>query len=122
MNKENKKKWISVQSIIEVKREVAYQGKTSKEIAYFISDLNPKIGAKYFYKGIRSHWQIETFHYIKDVTFLEDNWKVKTKNAPANYSLIRNLAINIFRQHNLNCIQAAVERCANNVQFMMSLF
>ena len=122
MNKENKKKWVSVQSIIEIKREVAHQGKNSKEIAYFISDLNPEIGAKYFYQGIRSHWQIESFHYIKDITFLEDNWKVKTKNAPANYSLIRNLAINIFRQRGLNCIQAAVEQCANNVQFMMSLF
>lgn len=122
LNKENRKKWAGVQSIIEVKREVSVKGKTSQEIAYFISDLNPKIGAKYFYKGIRSHWQIEAFHYIKDKTFLEDDWKVRTKNAPVNYSLIRNLAINIFRKHNFNCIQAAIEQCANNVSFMMSLF
>lgn len=69
LNKENKKKWVSIQAIIEVKREVAHQGKASREIAYFISDLNPEIGAKYFYKGIRSHWRIESFHYIKDITF-----------------------------------------------------
>lgn len=122
LSKEIKKKWDSVQSIIEVKREVLIQGKTSQEIAYFISDLSPKIGARYFYKGIRNHWQIEAFHYIKDKIFLEDDWKVRTKNASANYSLIRNLAINIFRQHGLNCIQAAIEQCANNVSFMMSLF
>jgi len=121
LSKENKKKWISVQSIIEVKRETIVKGERSCETAYFISDLNPEIGAKYFYNGIRSHWQIETFHYIKDKIFLEDDWKVRTKNAPANYSLIRNLAINIFRQRGLDCIQEALEKCANNVPFMMSL-
>lgn len=121
LNRQNKKKWESVRSIIEVKRETTTKGKLSKETAYFISDLKPTMGAKYFYEGIRSHWQIETFHYIKDKTFLEDAWKVKTKNAPANYSLIRNLAINIFRNRGFDCIQEAIEKCANNVPFMMSL-
>lgn len=118
---ENRKKWTSINSIIEIRRASVSKGKTKKETAYFISDLKPEIGAKYFYEGIRSHWQIESFHYIKDKTFLEDDWKVKTKNAPANYSLIRNLAINIFRHHGYGCIQEAVEKCANNVSFMMSL-
>lgn len=121
LNKENRKKWQSIQSIIEVKREILHKGKLSKETAYFISDLKPETGAKYFYEGIRSHWQIETFHYIKDKTFLEDAWKVKTKNAPANYSLIRNLVINIFRHHGYDCIQEVMEKCANNIAFMMNL-
>lgn len=121
LNTANRKKWKSVQSIIEVKREILNKGKLSKETAYFISDLKPETGAKYFYEGIRSHWRIETFHYLKDKIFLEDDWKVRTKNAPANYSLIRNLAINIFRHHGYDCIQAAMEKCANNVPFMMSL-
>lgn len=121
LDQQNKKKWKSVNSIIEVERVIVFKGKTSKEIAYFISDLKAEIGAKYFYQGIRSHWSIESFHYIKDVTFLEDDWKVRTKNAPANYSLIRNLSINIFRQHGFSCMQSAIEQCANNVSLMMSL-
>jgi len=116
-----KRKWESICSFIKVEREVTIRGKLSKEIAYFISDLPPRIGAKYFYEGIRSHWQIETFHYIKDTVFLEDSWKVKKKNAPANYSIIRSMCINIFRQNNLHCIQATIERCANNVPFMRGL-
>lgn len=122
MNAENKKKWESVHSIIEVERIVTFKEKTTKEVAYFISDLKPAMGAQYFYEGIRSHWQIETFHYIKDKTFLEDDWKVRTKNAPENYSIIRNLVINIFRNRGFDCIQEAMEKCANNVPFMMSLF
>lgn len=121
LDQANKKKWSSVRSLIEVQRVITTKGKLSTETAYFISDLPPTIGAKYFYKGIRSHWQIETFHYIKDMTFLEDHWKVRTKNAPANYSLIRNVAINIFRQHGLHRMQEAIEQCANNVPFMMTL-
>lgn len=121
LNELNKEKWKSVNSIIEVERIVKIKEKITKEIAYFISDLKPETGAKYFLESIRSHWQIESFHYIKDKTFLEDAWKVKTKNAPANYSIIRNLAINIFRHRGLNCIQEAIEKCANNVGFMMSL-
>ncbi len=121
MNKPNRKKWKSVSLIIEVERIVKIKEKTTKEITYFISDLRPEIGAKYFYKGIRSHWQIESFHYIKDKTFLEDAWKVSTKNAPANYSLIRSMAINIFRHRGYDCIQEATEKCANNVPFMLSL-
>lgn len=104
-----------------MERVVVFKEKTTKEIAYFISDLKPETSAKYFFKGIRSHWQIETFHYIKDKIFLEDDWKVRTKNAPANYSIIRNLAINIFRNCGYECIQEAIEKCANNVSFMMSL-
>lgn len=121
LNKLNKKKWKSVNSIIEVERIIAFKKKTTEEIAYFISDLKPETGAKYFFESIRSHWQVESFHYIKDKTFLEDAWKIKTKNAPANYSIIRNLAINIFRNRGLDCIQEAIEKCANNVGFMMSL-
>ena len=121
LNEFNKKKWKSVNSIIEVERIVTKKEKTTKEIAYFISDLKPEIGAKYFFESIRAHWQIESFHYIKDKTFLEDAWKVKTKNAPANYSIIRNLSINIFRHRGYDCIQEVIEKCANNVEFMMSL-
>jgi len=115
LNEFNKKKWESVNSLIKVERIVKIKEKITKEIAYFISDLKPETGAKYFSESIRSHWQIESFHYIKDKTFLEDVWKVKTKNAPVNYSIIRNLAINIFRQHGFDCIQEAIEKCANNV-------
>ena len=34
---------------------------------------------------------------------------------------MRNLAINIFRHRGFDCIQEAIEKCANNVGFMMGL-
>jgi predicted transposase YbfD/YdcC len=91
------------------------------ETAYFISSLSATVSAETFSVGVRGHWSIESFHYVKDVTFNEDKWKIKTKNAPANYSLIRNMIINIFRKNNFKNIQEAIEKCANNVHFMLSL-
>jgi len=117
----DRKKWKGLKSLVKVDRITTNKKKISKETAYFISSLRPSTSAKIFSEGIRSHWQIESFHYIKDVTFKEDQWKVKTKNAPANYSLIRNIAINIFRNNNLENIQEATEKCANNIPFIMSL-
>lgn len=115
------KKWAGIKSIIKIDRLVKRKGETTQETAYFISSISPKTGAKVFNEGIRDHWSIESFHYIKDVVFGEDRSKVKTKNAPCNYSIIRNLVISIFRKNNLHKIQEAIERCVNNVPYMMLL-
>ena len=113
-------KWSGLKSLIKVERMVTIKEKKTLEIAYFISSLPATTLAKEFNKGIRGHWGIESFHYIKDVTFGEDHWKVKKENAPANYSLMRNMGINIFRNNDLHHTQEAVEKCANNVSFMLS--
>lgn len=109
-------------SLIEMERTIIDKNnKKTTKTAHFISSLPTTVTAKTFSEGIRGHWRIESFHYIKDVTFGEDKWKVKTKNAPANYSLIRNIAINIFRHNGFDNIQETVEKCANNIVFMMAM-
>lgn len=115
------KNWEGIKSLIKVYRKVVFKGKTSIETAYFISSLPSRTPAKFFQKGIRSHWSIESFHWIKDVSFKEDSSKVSMKNAPENYSLLRNISINIFRKNGLNKIQSSIEKCANNVAFIMKL-
>lgn len=122
LNTQQQKRWPSVQTIIVVKRTVLEKGREMEETAYFISDLPPETGAEYFAEGIRKHWRIESFHFVKDVTFKEDASQVHTGNSPLNYSLIRTIIINIFRKKGFKCIQAAIEKCANNVPYMMSLF
>jgi predicted transposase YbfD/YdcC len=121
LHPELKQKWSSIDSLVRVDRVSVHKGETSQETAYFISDLPPETPAEYFYEGVRSHWQIESFHYVKDVTLGEDRSKVRTRNAPQNYSLMRNMVINLFRRCGLNAIQESLEKCANNVPFMMRL-
>ena len=118
----NIEEWKGLKSFIKIYRKVFFKGKPYIETSFFISSLSLASNtAKYFQEGIRSHWSIESFHWIKDVSFREDLSKVSKDNAPENYSLLRNFTINIFRKNWLNKIQATIEKCANNVSFMMGL-
>lgn len=92
------KEWAGLTCFIQVHRIVTRKGKTTKETAYFMSSLPSTTPVAAFATGIRGHWSIEnSLHYTKDVTFKEDASKVRTKQAPENTSLIRNVAINLFR-------------------------
>jgi predicted transposase YbfD/YdcC len=46
--------------------------------------------ASEFADGIRGHWGIENrLHWVKDVVFKEDSSRIRTGNAPANFSIVR---------------------------------
>jgi predicted transposase YbfD/YdcC len=88
----------------------------TEEVAYFISSLPASTPAADFSKGIRGHWSIEnSLHYCKDVTFKEDASKVRTKQAPENISVIRNMAINLFRGAGYTNMAQAIRLVANDV-------
>ena len=77
------KDWKGLQQVIGVYRKMIKDGKQSEETAYFISSRNEN--AFLYEEGIRSHWQIEnSLHWLKDVTFKEDESKIRTGNAPQN--------------------------------------
>jgi len=47
-------------------------------------------------------------HYVKDVTFNEDKLKIKKGNTPKIFSLIKNIAINAFKNANYTLITSAI--------------
>ncbi len=84
-----------VNRIIIVYSTVTIRNKTTNETRYYISDLTKS--AIDFSYIIRSHQAIEnSLHYVKDVAFLEDFNRMRTKQIPQIASLIRSLAINIL--------------------------
>jgi len=90
--------WSMVKRIIKINATVVKYGKVTHETRYYISNL--KENAASFSHIIRSHWKIEnSLHYIKDVTFLEDFNRMRTKQIPQVMSLLRSMAINLL---NLN--------------------
>jgi predicted transposase YbfD/YdcC len=99
-----------------VHRIVTHWDKRTEETAYFISSLPAGTPASVFSQGIRGHWGIEnSLHYTKDVTFKEDASKVRTKQAPENISVIRNMAINIFRSAGYTNMAQAIRAVAHDV-------
>jgi hypothetical protein len=45
----------------------------------------------------RSHWGLESHHWVRDVTFGEDKCQVKRGNVPHNLAAFRNAAISLLR-------------------------
>lgn len=114
VNKTISENWAGSQTIIYLKRERKTKKETAITHSYYLSSLDEK--AKEFSKGIRHHWGIENrLHYVKDVTFNEDKSKIRTGNAPAVLSLIRNLVINIARINGENRIKKFIRQCSGNI-------
>lgn len=108
------KEWKGINKIIQVDRTTRRGDKVSEETAYFISSSAGD--AEYFNRGIRLHWGIEnSLHYIKDVVFGEDDSKIKKDNSPQNSSIIRNIAINIFRDNEFDSIATGIRLCCNKI-------
>lgn len=89
--------WADLQSIIRVERETRYQQKVSHDIAYYISSLTND--AQRILEATRHHWAIEnSFHWVLDVTFREDDSRIRRGDSPQNMAVLRHLALNILKQ------------------------
>jgi predicted transposase YbfD/YdcC len=72
------------------------RGKESKETRYFIT--THKDVRKFAY-AVRSHWGIEnSAHGLLDITFHEDNSRVRNRNAAYNLAVIRRVAMNTLEK------------------------
>lgn len=77
---------------------ISKQGdKETSEIRYFISSL--KMGVKRFASAVRGHWAIEnTLHWCLDVTFREDESRVRNRMAADNLAWLKRFAISLLKQ------------------------
>ena len=49
--------------------------------------------------GIRSHWAVENnLHWQLDVTFNEDQSRIRKDHGPANMSLFRRISLNLLKR------------------------
>src|SRR6185437_5173725 len=82
-------------AIVESTREIA--GKIERETRYYITSL--VILAHLLGPMIRSHWAIEnSLHWVLDMVFRDDECRVRTNHAPANFTTIKHMACNLLRR------------------------
>ena len=90
--------WKGLQTIGMVERESTSGDKTTKGTRCFISSL--QVNAKVFAKAVRSHWGVENnLHWCLDVTFIEDDSRIRTGNTPACMSTFRHIYLNLLQKN-----------------------
>jgi predicted transposase YbfD/YdcC len=81
--------------IVESKRE--FGERVERETRYYITSL--ALEAKLSGPMIRDHWAVEnSLHWVMDMTFHDDECRIRTDNAPANFTTLRHMAQNLYRK------------------------
>ena len=96
--------------------------KVESEIRYFLSSCpdSPAVLGQ----AIRSHWAIEnTMHWVLDVTFREDDSRVRGRTAARNLVLLRKIALNIVGRDKTTkaSVRARRKKAAWNDAYMLKL-
>lgn len=81
--------------MVESSREIA--GKIEQERRFYITSL--VLLAHLVGPMVRDHWAIEnSLHWVLDMLFRDDECRVRTDHAPANFTTIKHMALNLIRR------------------------
>jgi predicted transposase YbfD/YdcC len=95
------RRWSGLQGIGLAERECHVGQQVSLERRYYLTTLSRN--AKAFANAVRSHWGIENqLHWVLDVTFGEDDSRIRRGHAPANFNTLRQIGINLLKRHPAN--------------------
>ncbi|ADI37386.1 H repeat-associated protein ydcC [Waddlia chondrophila 2032/99] len=89
-------RWKKLKTIILLKTERTIDSVTSTELRMYISSL-PADARRIAY-AIRSHWGIESCHWILDIAFREDTLRARIGHIAENLSFIRKMALILLKQ------------------------
>ena len=87
--------WPGLRTVLAVEsiRSINGSNKVEAEIRYFLSSYTGD--APVLAQAIRRHWSIEnSLHWVLDVTFREDDSRVRDSTAARNFALLRKMALN----------------------------
>ena len=88
--------WPGLRSVVVVESEREIGDKVERETRFYITSL--VLLATMLAPIIRSHWAIEnSLHWVMDMVFRDDECRLRTDHAPANFCTIKHMAHNLVR-------------------------
>jgi predicted transposase YbfD/YdcC len=73
-------------------------GKETSETRFYI--LSKKLAGRKFAEAVRGHWSIENqLHWQLDVTFGEDQSRIRKGHADSNFSILRRTALSLLKNN-----------------------
>ena len=89
--------WPGLKAIVMVESSREISGKTETETRFYITSL--VLLAHLLGPVVRSHWAIEnSLHWVLDMVFRDDECRVRNEHAPANFTTIKHMALNLLRR------------------------
>lgn len=93
----NRKLWAGLRTIGVAIRISQCGDKRTSEVRYYISSLATRV--KRFARLVRGHWAIEnTLHWCLDVTFREDESRVRDRNTANNLAWLKRFTLSLLKQ------------------------
>ena len=89
--------WPGLKAVVMVESSREISGKVETETRFYITSL--VMLAHLLGPVVRSHWSIEnSLHWVLDMVFRDDECRVRTEHAPANFTTIKHMALNLLRR------------------------
>jgi predicted transposase YbfD/YdcC len=93
----NKEKWAGLKTIGVAIRQSESGSHSSTEVRFYIASIG--MGVKRFARYVRGHWAIEnTLHWCLDVTFREDENRVRNRTAADNLAWLKRFGLSLLKQ------------------------
>ena len=94
----DRKRWPKLAAIGWTISDTVRDGNRCHEMRYYI--MSRKLSAKEFAAAVRGHWSIENrLHWQLDVTFQEDQSRLRRGHADANFSILRRTALSLLKNN-----------------------
>lgn len=92
----DRSRWSQLKAIGIVISNTQRDGKDCSEVRYYI--LSKYLSGCRFATAVRSHWGIEnSLHWQLDVTFQEDQSRIRKGHADTNFSILRRTALSLLK-------------------------
>lgn len=89
--------WPGLTGLVIINSHREIDGKAESETRLYITSLS--LPAQSLAAVIRSHWAVEnSLHWVMDMVFRDDECRLRTENAPANFTTLKHIALNLTRK------------------------
>ena len=88
---------VMVESLREIPGAIPAADTIERETRFYITSL-PWVAVQ-LGPAIRAHWMVENaLHWVMDMSFRDDECRIRTDHAPANFTTIKHMALNLIRR------------------------
>ena len=89
--------WTGLQGVVMVESKREIGDKIERDTRFYITSLAWLAGQ--IGPVIRGHWAVEnSLHWVMDMVFRDDECRVRTDHAPANFTTLKHMAHNLIRK------------------------